>query len=360
MLYRLNSCTQTELRNIMAFQRQVLEFACDINIANPITKNDIDTKFGNNADWLWDKFHDENNNKNNIYGNIGNLNVIVKTTPVLATQILNVYDHDCLFDRHINNGAYIFQFSTLPVAVKGSLKPLLIEFYLILSKASFPATVSKSVRYRRRDFVKDFWKKNPQINVCPACDGMKPDEVNENVSSDADHYLPKSEYPCISVHPLNLVPTCIQCNRIYKLSEDPIETPLVAPLLEICLPYFREGFGPMVVDISRNATGDWNVSFSENAVANTTKINSINRVYKLQKRWTGRMKTIPGEIYEHISSSRNLWKRYKFQRIDIENSLKAQKDNYSKKRGQAPNYILYYSYLEYTLTNAAEFHTLTN
>ncbi|MEJ8819395.1 HNH endonuclease [Lacibacter sp. H407] len=40
---------------------------------------------------------------------------------------------------------------------------------------------------------------------CPLC--------NQRIATTLDHYLPKSEYPMLSVCPLNLIPACSDCNK---------------------------------------------------------------------------------------------------------------------------------------------------
>lgn len=46
---------------------------------------------------------------------------------------------------------------------------------------------------------------------CPYCGGV-------GISSQLDHYLPKTYYPQYSVYPRNLIPSCRDCNEIFKRS----------------------------------------------------------------------------------------------------------------------------------------------
>lgn len=61
---------------------------------------------------------------------------------------------------------------------------------------------------------------------CPFC--------AQRIASTLDHYLPKSIYPLLSVAPLNLVPSCFDCNR-GKLIEYPSN-----PEEEILHPYYDD------------------------------------------------------------------------------------------------------------------------
>lgn len=46
---------------------------------------------------------------------------------------------------------------------------------------------------------------------------------NHRVADTLDHYLPKSEYPILSVSLVNLIPSCAQCNK-YKLVSCPLSS----------------------------------------------------------------------------------------------------------------------------------------
>lgn len=61
---------------------------------------------------------------------------------------------------------------------------------------------------------------------CPLC--------GHGVASTLDHFLPKSQYPCLSVVPLNLVPACTECNK--NKSRSIPRSPLEATLH----PYFDD------------------------------------------------------------------------------------------------------------------------
>lgn len=53
---------------------------------------------------------------------------------------------------------------------------------------------------------------SPKNGVCPFC--------GHRIASTLDHYLPKSRYPSLTVAPLNLIPSCSECNRL-KLDSIP-------------------------------------------------------------------------------------------------------------------------------------------
>jgi 5-methylcytosine-specific restriction endonuclease McrA len=56
--------------------------------------------------------------------------------------------------------------------------------------------------------------------ICPLC--------SQRVVSTLDHYLPKTEYPRLSVTPINLIPSCSDCNKLKftNYPTKPFEEPL--------------------------------------------------------------------------------------------------------------------------------------
>ena len=61
------------------------------------------------------------------------------------------------------------------------------------------------INFDRKIYLKEFSKINPDVQVCPVCDG-------DLGSPKVDHYFPKALYPYLSCHPMNLVPICDDCN----------------------------------------------------------------------------------------------------------------------------------------------------
>jgi len=85
-----------------------------------------------------------------------------------------------------------------------------------LDVSAMPELYDKQfVRLKKTKVHRDLIKSGAQNNSCPYC-GI-------GFISQLDHYLPKSEFHAITVHPHNLVPSCADCNsakRAYHPSED--------------------------------------------------------------------------------------------------------------------------------------------
>lgn len=121
-------------------------------------------------------------------------------------------------------------------------------------------------------------KKAPNFRTCPICGHRKVTTL--------DHYLPKSVYPSVVVSPLNLIPSCFECNKkksakISKSSEE-----------ETLHPYFdnlgSERFlfanvietDPPIIDFSIIAPPNWSAKFTER-VKHHFKTFNLNLLYRI-------------------------------------------------------------------------------
>ncbi len=130
-----------------------------------------------------------------------------------------------------------------------SLRSYLEYFYYGLDSIQhdiFPnrANGGRNENYTRQDFLKVFRRENAALLVCPICDNAAYLTLSsdDHVHSDIEHFLPKSIYPHLSVHPYNLIPICKLCNQSLKRDTDPFqpdlqEHPERYGLEDIALPY---------------------------------------------------------------------------------------------------------------------------
>lgn len=67
----------------------------------------------------------------------------------------------------------------------------------------------KGLYDRKRPFIQSLWNEiayeTGEYIMCPLC--------GQKVVADLDHYIPRSKMPEYSVHLLNLIPTCHECNE---------------------------------------------------------------------------------------------------------------------------------------------------
>src|SRR5262249_13135583 len=93
---------------------------------------------------------------------------------------------------------------------------------MVFAAAFFPQKDARS--YGRKEFLDEFIKHNPGLEICPCCDEHRLFIRNkETTRTDIDHFLPKEKYPHLAIHPYNLVPVCHHCNSSTKLGRDPLE-----------------------------------------------------------------------------------------------------------------------------------------
>ena len=102
MLHPIKSVMETELRAVLALQRDVLAFACRTDLCLPIQKTaagkdrivldrqQLNAAFGEQA--LWVESHTR------LHARIKALNEAVRSDGSLGVRVLEVFDHDTGFD----------------------------------------------------------------------------------------------------------------------------------------------------------------------------------------------------------------------------------------------------------------------
>lgn len=90
----------------------------------------------------------------------------------------------------------------------GLTKPCVLETLSKLGLAKGDQDAIKELYSRERKCIDDLWQEVAYVDgvcvMCPLC-GQKP-------VTDLDHYVPRAKMPEYSVHLLNLIPTCHECN----------------------------------------------------------------------------------------------------------------------------------------------------
>jgi hypothetical protein len=132
------------------------------------------------------------------------------------------------------------------------------------------------------------------LKVCPGCDGKPPSIADGIIHEDLDHFFPKSKYPFLSIHPLNLTPFCKDCNQTYKKSKDAIldNDPTVADvhvLTDIYHPYQCPSKDQISLSIQTNPdkTLAFRFTSNSNAPQDQARLNSLQYILNLESRWTG-------------------------------------------------------------------------
>lgn len=111
--------------------------------------------------------------------------------------------------------------------VDDNLKKVFIEFYY--EKFIKDSTIWRMIDQNYSDFDRKVFHENfceeNELTVCPYCDI---DTLNNIGNREIEHYMPKSKYSFVSMHPYNLISSCSSCNKYEGKKTNyymPIESP---------------------------------------------------------------------------------------------------------------------------------------
>jgi len=321
MLHKINlpNCEE-QFKKIFAFQRQVLAFACDpkisISAEGSIIKEEIYSKFsGDLGVWLWKKLWIDKKNgsreQSNLQKGLVKLIKAAQANRTVSLVVLDAFDHDIQFCNCFNHPTFEFWYKTrLNVPIQQALKDLLEVFYTDLLESGFPEAVHGNAKsFKREDFVSEFWKVNDALEVCPACDSARPARVQRptgkgktKIYGNLDHFFPKKKYPFLSVHYVNLVSLCLECNMTFKGEQDPVDpNNSTQPLVHTFLPYVNSAIDSIEVKVTRNKEGVHLPTITEKEGTYSRRIYNLNRVFKLEARWKDRLRYVIEKILNTVS-----------------------------------------------------------
>lgn len=358
------SCVN-QLERIVSFQRKLLNFACTYSTSLPITESQIKAEFGDEiGEWLWNKLwtprKSGNKAQSKLHKALEKIIRYLERHSTMSSKIMDAFDNDIQFHHHFNDPNFKFKYrGQLSPKVQKVVRGLLAAFYTdILSTAlGFPPFIhGQTQKFNRDTLISSFWSSNAKLQVCPACDRPRSTKVDNKVYSDADHFFPKSIYPFLSVHYANLVPLCLDCNLRIKGNRDPIDEPNKEPLVNTFHPYTNPAISQVNVIVSRDKVGKRQIKIEDQAGMPSRRVASLNRVFKLEKRWLDHLDYVVKSIVESVMEDKqNLARRgltltLEDLKDDLEDKLKKDID----KLGERHYYVVQCSYLSYILTNNQE------
>lgn len=387
MLHKVNlpSCVP-ELERIVEFQRMVLRFACEGQYAFPLDEDKIKNLFGNDiGEWFWKKFYtqptkrDKDGNlpapkKTTIHNSLQELTQHYLQTPQEGVDTLAAFDNDIRFADSLDDPDFRFQYPNLTETNRNLIKPLMVAFYEDLLISGFVEAIHGDTEKLDRDgFIASFWRNNEGLKTCPACDRERSDVIlkrnittgeieNLKIYSDADHFLPKSKYPFLSLHPFNLFPLCIPCNRSFKVARDIIDKLNDAPLVNIFHPYLRPVLEHLDLKVYRDGNGVSLGEFTDTIGMPSRRMNNLNRVFRLNDRWIQRLRDQKENILSNLRKERRKHIRKGTMNQFDENELKMllieEQEDTLERYGKNPGFIVQNSYLSCALNDSDEFEEL--
>lgn len=207
-------------------------------------------------------------------------------------EICNAFVNDAAFDQHINDNAYCL--SDLSEGGAKALKSLFDPLYDVVGNGFPPAssTPQFSIRLLRHRYAA---VNHRQGRVCPVCVGEILFTKGEGQN---DHYFPRSKFPTLTLHPYNLLPTCPNCNGpSFKHEKSPVDEIDVGPgeLQTVFLPYLRPAKPEVTLGVGENCNIII-VPSPEASKYTPQRIKNMDRLYKLEDRWSGVLSNVCDDI----------------------------------------------------------------
>jgi hypothetical protein len=250
--------------------------------------------FKNAGSWLWRK----NTISNPLFA-------LIQISIAQKNAILPAYDADTDLEKAIQTGQ--FAYFSIPTTNAPALKlvaRIMQSFYTNILAIGVDADVLNEEENLTRQMVLRAFisaQRDNAMLVCPGCDGSPPEEeADGTIREDVDHFFPKSRYPFLTIHPLNLTPFCKHCNQDYKKAKDPLKVKNGAPTIaldDIFHPYIhsvRDNSKNMEVKVlverDKDAFPHVKILPFDNDPHHVARHASLNHLLSLQTRWDGALK----------------------------------------------------------------------
>lgn len=290
MLHRVNppACLD-DMKKLLRYQRKFL--ALLITKKNPLRKPEFELWFGEPLGrWSWSRAYRAGKPTKKLGKHIEPVVQYADTHPLEVREILTTIKHDHAFAYKRNNPNFQFKFDHLSSGWKEVLEPFFLAFYELLHKPGYKAEpFGFATKLDWRAFMNAQYKANPY--VCPYCDDKQGDYTQKIDANDAEHWLPKSQYPHLSIHWANLFRTCMECNERFKGDDSPIKHQGCGELNKTYHPYDRPALDSAQVVAELKPT---NPSLYQLKLADSTHpfcASTLDELLSLSERWSNRIKT---------------------------------------------------------------------
>ncbi|MCM3003661.1 HNH endonuclease [Priestia koreensis] len=118
--------------------------------------------------------------------------------------------------------------------------------------------------------LKEFRDELTLRSTCPYCDHNE----MEFDSASVDHFIPKSQYPLLSIFPKNLVVSCTACND--RIKKEKLHLPIMHPYFNNLDDYFYFTYKNKVINIE---------FYDYVSLENQKKVNNFLKLFKLEYRY---------------------------------------------------------------------------
>jgi len=315
MLYTVNKFsdfTEKQLLEIVAIQTYLLEYAANKSVLEQADcatflkhNSGLDTTADAIAKWIW-----------NATSRCNPLEDFALGTPDEKNDLISIIKQD-IETFNAGNGQLhhlaipknqCSQWNSTPEWKRGAWL-FLMQFYDELNNG-FPSQIFSSKKpFDAQSFLIDFINHNEKLGMCAACEESDFHTGKEDgILAEKDHYLPKSLYPHLCCHPLNLVPICHFCN-LRKSNNDPLKASDSSRLnLEkIYLPYRNEdGLSSktyLEVCLQKNPKlARFTAIRPMPSESIQHKIDTVKEIYKIPDRWEQKLpeERIGGQLFDYL------------------------------------------------------------
>ncbi len=201
-------------------------------------------------------------------------------------NILEEFQHDREFPARSTDDTYQLGLKHPDTIAQDDLKRMLTDFYEQLTRGGFPSQICDcdTQCFTSNDWWEGFKRNNPNLITCPICDSTL------SIGRSIDHFFPKGKYLAVSVHPYNLIPSCVVCNNI-KGDRDPING---FKFSQVNLPYESTIIDDVQLTFHEDINGSNVVEF-EYLTSDPLKISRIKNfeyLYEIPSRWANQIPEI--------------------------------------------------------------------
>jgi hypothetical protein len=211
--------------------------------------------------------------------------LIQESTPQDRKQLARAFKSDCRFDVKVDSEKFCMRYPSLAPRLRESATRLLDKLYTVFAEKGLSVTRADgtTIVLDRTLLEHGFFERNP-IHACPACleQPLLATPADGSTSIDCDHFLPKSLYGPLAIHPQNLVFTCMPCNQRRKGRRDPLTDPSAAGALRTTyLPYRRPALPEMKLEFTPDR-----VKLTADTRIGQERVANLNRLFKLESVWS--------------------------------------------------------------------------
>lgn len=239
--------------------------------------------------------------------------LLASTNPAQRAELAEAFANDVGFDGKHDAADFLFRYPGLPAAVRQAAGPLLAAFYDRLLRGGFSTTGPDGVELTLDRHLTEhgFFDANDGIRACPACLENKMVVVRNASTVSCDHFLPKSIYAPLSVHPANLVFTCPACNDRLKRAKDPLtaaggaasataERTAAGALRRSYLPFLRPAEQELQLRFSRRSGARASLRLTAATPEARVRVANLDRLFELTGTWTAALPMAERELYEKL------------------------------------------------------------